>query len=131
MSNRYHGGEAVKSYAGQNQDVFFAPATVLSMWNPFLALMLKGNANAQAGFGTIATEWRGFVSHRVQEDFTLTQRLSHCRTPEQILAAYTDFWHKAAEDYGKELTTMTKLVTGVTRNMVAGRAMPSRREPCK
>jgi hypothetical protein len=54
----------------------------------------------------------------LQEDFTLTQRLSHCRTPEQILAAYADFWRKAAEDYGEELTTMTELVTRGTRNMV-------------
>jgi Phasin protein len=69
-------------------------------------------------FSTIATEWQGFVSRRLQEDLTLTQRLSQCRTPEQILAAYTDFWHKAVEEYGKELTTMTKLATGVTRNMV-------------
>jgi hypothetical protein len=118
MSNRYQGGQTDKSYGEQSQRVFFAPATALVVWNPFLALMLKGNANAHDGFGTIATEWRGFVGHRLQEDFTLTQRLSHCRTPEQILAVYTDFWHKAAEDYGKELTTMTKLVTRVTRNMV-------------
>jgi Phasin protein len=117
MSNRYQVGEAGKSYAEQNQHVFFGPAAALSMWTPFLAHMLKGNANAQEGFGTIATEWRGFVSHRLQEDLTLTQRLSHCRTAEQILAAYTEFWRKAVEDYGKEVTSMTKLVTGVTRNM--------------
>ena len=30
--------------------------------------MLKGNADAQEGLGTIATEWQGFVSHRLQED---------------------------------------------------------------
>jgi hypothetical protein len=118
MSNRYQGGQTDKSYGEQNQNVFFSPATALVMWNLFLALMLKRNANAHDGFGTIATEWHGFVSHRLQEDFTLTQRLSYCRTPEQILAAYADFLHKAAEDYGEELTTMTKLVTRVTRTMV-------------
>jgi len=30
------------------------------------------------------------------------------------LAAYSEFWQKAAEDYGKEFTTMSKLMTAVT-----------------
>jgi hypothetical protein len=117
MSNR--GAEAGNSDAERNLLVFFAPAKALSTWNPLLGVMLKGNADAQEGLGTIATEWQGFVSHRLQEDIMLTQRLAHCRTPEQILSAYADFWHKAAEDYGNQLATMTKLVTGVARNMVA------------
>jgi Phasin protein len=114
MSHRYQAGVTDKSYAEQSQHVFFAPPAALSTWKQVSALI----ANAQEGFATIATEWQGFVSRRLQEDLTLTQRLSQCRTPEQILAAYTDFWHKAVEEYGKELTTMTKLATGVTRNMV-------------
>ena len=49
-----------------------------------------------------------------KEDFALMQRLAHGGTPDQILAAYSDFWQKAAEDYGKEFTTMSKLMTAVT-----------------
>jgi hypothetical protein len=43
----------------------------------------------------------------------LMQRLTRSHSPDHILAAYADFWHQAAADYGKELTTMTRLVTGV------------------
>jgi len=93
MSNR--GAEAGNSDAERNLLVFFAPAKALSTWNPLLGVTLKGNADAQEGLGTIASEWQGFVSHRLQEDMMLTQRLAHCRTPEQILSAYADFWHKA------------------------------------
>ena len=116
MSNR--GAEAGSSDAEQNHLVFFTPAKALSTWNPLLGVMLKGNADAQEGLGTIATEWQGFLSHRLQEDIMLTQRLAYCRTPEQILSAYGDFWQKAAEDYGKQFATMTKLVTGVAKNVV-------------
>jgi hypothetical protein len=121
MSNR--NAEAGNSDAERNLLVFFAPAKALSTWNPLLGVMLKGNADAQEGLGTIASEWQGFVSHRLQEGMMLTQRLAHCRTPEQILSAYADFWHKAGEDHGNQLATMTRLVTGVARNMVA----PTRR----
>jgi len=84
------------------------------MWNPLLASALGGNAQAQEGFGTIASEWQDFVQRRLKEDLALMQRLAHGGTPDQILAAYSDFWQKAAEDYGKEFTTMSRLMAAVT-----------------
>jgi hypothetical protein len=100
-------------------NLLFAPAAVANMWNPFLAAAIRGNTQAQNGFGTVASEWQDFVGHRIQEHIALMQRITCCCTPDQVLNAYADFWHKAAEDYGKELTTMTKLMTGVTSQMVA------------
>jgi hypothetical protein len=99
--------------------MFLAPALALSMWNPFLAGTLRGNAHAHEGFGTIASEWQEFLARRLKEDFTLTQRLTHSCTPDRIVAAYTGFWQKAAEEYGKEINTMSKLMAGVTTKVVA------------
>ena len=104
--------------ASESCNLLLAPALAWSAWNPLLAAVLKGNAQAQEGFRTIASEWQGFVGHRLQADIALMQRLARCATSAQLLAAYTDFWHKAAEDYGEEITTMTKLMTGVTSKMV-------------
>ena len=106
MSIRYQRQQVGNGIAEQTQNMFLAPALGLSAWNPFLAAAQKGNAQAHEGFGTIASEWQGFVAHRLQGDMTLMQRLTRCCSPDQILAAYTDFWHKAAEDYGKEITTI-------------------------
>src|SRR5258705_1253085 len=98
----------------QSANMFLAPVLALGMWNPFLAGAMGGNAQAHEGFGTIASEWQDFVARRLKEDFALMQRLAHSGTPDQFLSAYSDFWQKAAEDYGKEFTTMSKLMTGVT-----------------
>jgi hypothetical protein len=106
------------SNVDQSPNVFVAPALALGMWNPFLAGALKWNAQAHEGFGTIMSEWQNFVGRRLEEDFALMQRLSRSRAPDQILAVYADFWQKAAEDYGKEITTLTELMTGVTSKMV-------------
>jgi len=110
-----HEGNAIEHI----QNMFLTPALTFSAWNPFLAAALKGNAQAHEGLGTIASEWQGFVANRIQEDIALMQRLTRCSSPNQILDAYTGFWHKAAEDYGYEVTTLTKLMTGVTSKMVA------------
>ena len=105
MASRYQAGTG-------NTDVFLSPLHALGMWNPFFTAPLKGNGLPQEGVGAIASEWQGFVGHRLQEDIALMQRLMQSRTPDQVVAAYSEFWQKAAEDYGKEFNTMTKLMTG-------------------
>ena len=102
----------------QSPNMFVGPALALGVWNPFLAGALRWNAQAHEGFGTIMSEWQDFVGRRLEEDFALMQRLARSRASDQILAAYADFWQKAAEDYGKEITSLTKLMTGVTSKMV-------------
>jgi Skp family chaperone for outer membrane proteins len=49
----------------------------------------------------------------------LIQRVTHSATPDQILAAYSDFWQKAAEDYRKEFAAVTKLLTKMSRKAAA------------
>jgi hypothetical protein len=110
MSNRIPRTSAGNAH--QSPNMFLAPA--FGMWNPFFTGALSGNAQAHEGFGTIADEWQDFVGRRLKEDFALIQRLTRSSTPDQIVAAYADFWQKAAEDFGREITTMSKLMTGAT-----------------
>ena len=100
--------------AEQIPNMFLGPALALSMWNPLLAAALKGTAQAQEGFATIASEWQDFVGRQAKADLALMQRLAHSSTPDQIWAAYADFWQKEVEDYGNEITTVSKLMAGVT-----------------
>ena len=90
----------------------------LSAWNPLLAAALHANALAHEGFGTLGSEWQTFVGHRLQQNCALIQRLSQSHSSDQVVSAYRDFWQQVAESYGKELTTLTKLMTGMTSKMV-------------
>lgn len=92
---------------GHTPSAALAPALALMMWNPFLA----GDAEALGALGTVAHEWQEFLGRRLKEDVALVQRLTRCSTPDQVLSVYGDFWRKAGEDYGKEITTLTGLMT--------------------
>jgi hypothetical protein len=94
-------------------NISWAPGLALTMWNPFLGL----NADALGEFNTVAREWEDFVGRRLKEDAALVQRLTRSSTPDQVLSAYADFWRKAGEDYGKEITTLTELMTDITTKM--------------
>jgi hypothetical protein len=119
MSGRSQGGRAVNGNIGQSPTIWIGPA-LTGIWEPFFAGALKANAQAQEAFGMIAGEWQAFVALRLQEDMALMQRLAASRRPEQVLAAHTVFWHKAAEDYGKEFTAISKLLGRVTRKVAQG-----------
>jgi Phasin protein len=114
MPYRSQGGRAVNGNTGQSPTILFGPAPTFHIWGPLIAGALKANAQAQEAFGMIAGEWQAFVGHRLQEDMALMQRLAESRTPQQILAAHSAFWQKAAEDYGKEFTTISKLMAKET-----------------
>jgi membrane protein DedA with SNARE-associated domain len=83
------------------------------MWNLLWVGPRKGNPQVFAGIGAIAGEWQNFVSGRLREDFAFVRRVAQSRSPEQIWAAYVEFWQRAVEDYGKEYMTIGRLAAGV------------------
>src|SRR5262249_61626866 len=98
------------------------------LWNP-LAAVLKAKRWAREGFGGLGNEWQSFIGRQLQQNYALIQRLSQSRTSNQVVSAYTDFWQQVAESYGKELTTLTKLMTGMTSKMVMAAQTTSQEQP--
>ena len=95
------------------------PVWALGMGGPLWVGAFSLNAHVHKGIATIASEWQNFVSSRLREDFALMQRIAHSRTPDQLWAAYADFWQKAVEDYAKEYMIMGRFVAGVTSKSLA------------
>jgi len=125
MSGRSQGASAVSRNVGPSETILFSPAQTFTIWEPFFAGVLKANAQAQEAFGMIAGEWQAFVAHRLQEDMDFVQCLAGSRTPKQILAAHTVFWQKAAQDYSKEFTAISKLLGKATSKVAqASQAAP-------
>jgi hypothetical protein len=100
-------------------NLFLAPALGRGALNPLLIGVLKGSAEANEGFAALADEWYRFVGRRLKEDIALMQHLGDSRMPDQVMTVYTEFWHKAVEDYGNEITTMSKLMNRVATTVVA------------
>jgi hypothetical protein len=89
------------------------------MWNPLLIGITKSNGQAAEGYATLFSEWQNFVAHRLQEDLLLAQKLTQTKTPDGIIAAYADFWQKAATDYAQEYATIAKLLAGITSRVIS------------
>jgi Phasin protein len=94
------------------------PQLALGAWHPFLVAALKTNTWAHERLGALGSEWQCFVRSQLEQHGALIERLSHSRTSDQVVLAYTDFWQQVAESYGKEVTTLTKLMTSTTGGMV-------------
>jgi hypothetical protein len=75
------------------------------------ALMLKMWGGAFRWNRQVANDWNSFVDRRIQENCALANRLAGCRAPEQVCAAYSDFWQKAVEDCRREQMLLIKRMT--------------------
>jgi phasin protein len=113
VSDQFKRGSA--GNVGHTPSIPSAPGLAFMMGNPFLT----GDVEALGAFGTIAREWQDFVGRRLKEDVALVERLARCSRPDHVLSTYTDFWRRAGEDYGKEITTMTDLMTDMAGKMAA------------
>jgi Phasin protein len=109
-------GASMSNQSAKHKSFVFGDQDVA--WKQFEAV-LRWNAQAFAVYSTIGGEIQSFIARRVTEDFAVGRAVSQSRTPHELMAAYTDFWRRAAEDYGKEVTTIAKLMTNATSKMVA------------
>ena len=102
-----------------DETLFTAAMPGLHAWEPLASGALKCNAAAHDAFSVFFGEWQHFVTRRVEANMALMQQVAQSKSPEAAWSAYAGFWQKLAEDYGKELSTMTELASDATRNMAA------------
>jgi hypothetical protein len=98
---------------------FATPTALLGLWNPFLIAMAHFDGHVAEGVATLFSEWQHFVIHRLTRDMQLLQQLANCKSPDQIGAAYAEFWQRAFADYAEEFATLNKLVTGTTNKAIS------------
>jgi hypothetical protein len=90
----------------------------VGQWTPY-ETAFRWSSLAFSAYSTMGSELQEFVARRTIEDFSLLRRLAHCRAQHEVVAAYSDFWRKAADDYGKEATTLAKLMISAANRMAA------------
>lgn len=81
----------------------------LGMNRPVLAAMTELNGRFLEQMSRANSEWLGFVNRRLNEDVAASQRLMECKTMQDLLAAYSDFFQRAQEQYQAELQYFARL----------------------
>ncbi len=81
----------------------------LETFQPLVAGMTDFSGQALSGWIEINRQWTTFLSGRFQEDAALVHHLARCRSPQDILGVYTEFFQKAFADYQTEFATMARL----------------------
>lgn len=57
----------------------------------------------------VAAELTDFTLLRVQEDVRLPERLSRCRSPQDVQEAWIEFWNKTFAQYQNEWTRLAEI----------------------
>jgi hypothetical protein len=86
------------------------------------------NGKLHQSYLDFSVEWQTFVGRRLSEDFHLLQELSAAKAPDQVWNAWSRFWQKTAEDYGREYSIMAKLMASFVPNIAPLKQDDSRGE---
>ncbi len=100
----------------ENGTAFLMPATAFALWAPALAGAARANGEIYEGLAALGSEWLDFVNRRLKEDLKLPPQLCACRSVDEMRDTYVAFWQRAADDYQKELTAMTRLGSRLANN---------------
>lgn len=85
------------------------PTGALHTIQPLVAGMAEINGKALDGWMEINRQWTTFLSGRFHADVALVHHLAQCKTPQDIVGVYTDFFQKAFADYQGEFAELTRL----------------------
>lgn len=89
----------------------FQPGQAFAAWLPLVEGVADFNGKVLTSWIELNREWMGFIMGRVQQDVGLVHHLCECKTPQEIYAAYTEFYRKTYSDYQGEAHSLAKLGT--------------------
>ncbi len=78
-------------------------------WGPMLSNMQLWAGQMMQFNASLHHEWLSFIEKRLKHDAALTQQLSDCKGPDEIMRTYSEFMRTAFEDYQQEFTTIAKI----------------------
>ena len=102
--------EPRRSHERSGQPDFpFDAETVIEMSSPATATVKTFNATLVEDVSAYQKEWLGFMKQRWLENAALPQRLASCRSLPEVQQVYTDYWRRAADQYGAEWRHLTEI----------------------
>jgi hypothetical protein len=82
---------------------------LMGMMQPAFAAMAEFNGKLYDSAARFNTEWAEFLCRRLQEDFTVPQRLAACKSPQEAQQVYVDYWKRAFAQYQDEMGRLAKM----------------------
>lgn len=76
---------------------------------PALEIMREFNARALAQWTEAHSVWLRFMQRRFAHDMELPSRLAGCKSPQDLVRVYAEFFRAAAQDYQLEIAEVTRL----------------------
>ena len=81
----------------------------VSLQRPVVEAMTEFNSHWIDSFSKANVELIGFFGRRVEEDLAASRRLMSCRTVQDVMEAYSEFFQRAQQQYQNELQYFARL----------------------
>lgn len=82
---------------------------LMNLNRPAFEAMSEINGRFLEQITAINSEWSRFLQQRFEEDFSLPQQLSQCRTPQDWFRVYSEFMQTAVQQYQAEFASIARM----------------------
>jgi wobble nucleotide-excising tRNase len=100
---------SANGFGGLENQAKIAFTTWFDMQRPMIEAMTEMNGRLIEQVSRANEEWIGFVGRRLDEDLATSRRLMECRTTQDVMAAYAEYFQRAQKQYQSEIQHFTRL----------------------
>jgi len=112
------GDTAKYELSGSRTQPMLAPEfeRMLEMQRPALDAMAELNSRLYESVAAVNKEWGSFVNRRLKEDFAVPEQLAACKTAQDMLRVYANYFQNVCSDYQSEFEEMTKFNRSIVQD---------------
>jgi len=89
---------------------------MLEMQRPAFEAMAELNSRLYESVAAVNKEWGSFVNRRLKEGFAVPEQLAACKTAQDMLRVYANYFQKVCSDYQSEFEEMTKFNRSIAQD---------------
>jgi hypothetical protein len=80
-------------------------------WQHAVKAVGAWNERVGSAVAKCQSEYVEFLQRRLEADCSFAQRLARCKSPDDVLSAYTGFWTAAANDYRSQFKASAEMAS--------------------
>lgn len=96
-------------YGGLEDQTKAAFTSWFEMQRPMVEALTEANGRIIEQVSRANNEWIGFVGRRIDEDLAASRRFMECRTVQDVMAAYGEYFQRAQHQYQSEVQYFARL----------------------
>lgn len=85
------------------------------LWQPAMHAIGAWSETVGPAIAKCQSEYLDFMQRRIKADCAFAEKLSRCKSPNEVFNTYSGFWATVADDYQKQIQKSAELASSLAK----------------